>query len=219
MPFQNPESARNNFGPVAPARTTSRDQLLDEPQRSAGRVRGPLPRADVHHLAGPGASREDRVIAAPDGCTRNRRPACHTHRPRRRTNRDPRQAARSPGPAPAAHARPQAVSQHLVELSDVPESERPQERSQPSTVPPLHAPSTALVCPERNTSQSSMQSAPSAHRDTNVMTLRPGFAAPTRSPRFTVPSIRASIPSRSASTAGNSTPAFATDPLIIEHDP
>ena len=64
-----------------------------------------------------------------------------------------------------------------------------------------------------------MQSAPSAIADTSVMTLRPGFAAPARSPRSTVRSTSASIPSRSASTAGSSTPAFATDPLVIEHDP
>jgi hypothetical protein len=32
-------------------------------------------------------------------------------------------------------------------------------------------PSTRLVCPERNTSQSSMQSAPSIIADTKVMTL------------------------------------------------
>ena len=55
-----------------------------------------------------------------------------------------------------------------------------------------------------------MQSAPSAIADTNVITLRPGFAPPSRSPRSTAPSTSASIPSRSASTAESSTPAFAT---------
>ena len=51
---------------------------------------------------------------------------------------------------------------------------------------------------------------PEAHRDTKLISLRPGFAAPARSPRSTVCSTRPSIPSRSASTAGSRTPAFAT---------
>ena len=51
--FQNPESARNSFGPVAPARSDTRDQFFDEPQRAAGGVRRPLPGADVQHLTGP----------------------------------------------------------------------------------------------------------------------------------------------------------------------
>jgi hypothetical protein len=55
-----------------------------------------------------------------------------------------------------------------------------------------------------------MQSAPSAIAEISDITLRPGFAAPARSPRSTVPSTSVSIPSRSASSAGSSTPAFAT---------
>jgi hypothetical protein len=71
-------------------------------------------------------------------------------------------------------------------------------------------PNTTGVCPERNTSQSSMQSAPKHIADTKLITLRPAFAAPARSPRSTVRSTNASIPSRSARIAGSSTPAFAT---------
>jgi len=46
-------------------------------------------------------------------------------------------------------------------------------------------PSSASVRPARSTSQSSMQSAPNAIAETSVITLRPGFAAPPRSPRST----------------------------------
>jgi hypothetical protein len=55
-----------------------------------------------------------------------------------------------------------------------------------------------------------MQSAPRHTAETKLITLPPAFADPTRSPRSTVRSITASIPSRSASTAGSSAPAFAT---------
>jgi len=59
-------------------------------------------------------------------------------------------------------------------------------------------------------SQSSMQSAPSAIALTSVITLRPGLAAPARSPRSTRASTNCSIPKRRASNAGSITPAFAT---------
>ena len=71
-------------------------------------------------------------------------------------------------------------------------------------------PRTAAVWPERSTPQSSMQSAPSAIALIIVITLRPGFAAPARSPRSTRASTSASIPNRPASSAGSNTPAFAT---------
>jgi hypothetical protein len=55
-----------------------------------------------------------------------------------------------------------------------------------------------------------MQSAPSAIAEMSVMTLRPGCAAPGRSPRSTVWSTSCSIPNRVARAAGSITPAFAT---------
>ena len=59
---------------------------------------------------------------------------------------------------------------------------------------------------------------PERHRWTPASSpCAPAFAAPARSPRSTVRSTSASIPSRSASIAGSNTPAFATDPLVIEH--
>ena len=216
--FQNPESARNSFGPVAPARATRGMQLLDEPQRTARGVRRALPRADVQHLAGLCAGREDRVIPPLVGV-----PIAGTllviaidltdEANRHRQRVDPRPGQRPP-PTPA-------------------ERQSASTRSSWRTCPKVNArrnvpnvdgaatrcPSTARVWPERNTSQSSMQSAPRHIADTKVITLRPGFAAPARSPRSTVRSTSASIPSRSASTAGSSTPAFATDPLVVEDHP
>ena len=55
-----------------------------------------------------------------------------------------------------------------------------------------------------------MQSAPKAIAETIVMTLRPAFAPPARSPRRTVRSTSCSIPSRWANSAGSITPALAT---------
>ncbi len=64
--------------------------------------------------------------------------------------------------------------------------------------------------PLRSTSQSSMQSAPSAMAASSVITLRPGLAAPAASPRSTHSSTSASIPSRAATVAGSTSPASAT---------
>lgn len=50
--FQNPESARATASARGRPRNT-RDELLDEPQRTAGGVRRALPGADVQHLASP----------------------------------------------------------------------------------------------------------------------------------------------------------------------
>jgi hypothetical protein len=71
-------------------------------------------------------------------------------------------------------------------------------------------PRTAAVWPERNRSQSSMQSAPSTIAEHMLITLRPGFAAPRRSPRSTHSPTSASKPRRRANNAGSITPAFAT---------
>jgi hypothetical protein len=57
---------------------------------------------------------------------------------------------------------------------------------------------------------SSMQSAPASIAWTRVSSLRPGWAAPGRSPRSITWSAACSMPSRSASVAGSSRPALAT---------
>jgi hypothetical protein len=64
-------------------------------------------------------------------------------------------------------------------------------------------PSTAAVCPDLSTSQSWMQSAPSAIAESIVIALRPGFAAPAWSPRSTRASTSCSIPNRWASSSSN----------------
>ena len=78
----------------------------------------------------------------------------------------------------------------LAELADMPESdrraERPQRRRRRHPVPQHRRGLT-----ERSMSQSSMQSAPSAIADTNIMTFRSGFATPARSPRSTTRSTNA----------------------------
>src|SRR5215218_8944009 len=84
-----------------------------------------------------------------------------------------------------------------------------------SQVPTVEAaitwcPSTLAVNPQRSSSTSSMQSPPATRAWTSVSSLRPGWAAPGRSPRSTSWSAVCSIPSRSASVAGNSSPAEAT---------
>ena len=82
--------------------------------------------------------------------------------------------------AGARRPRPrQAPGEHAIELADMPERERAQERAQRRG---RRDPMTQhrRVWPERSTSQSSMQSAPSAIAEHIVITLRPGFAAPGR---------------------------------------
>ena len=71
-------------------------------------------------------------------------------------------------------------------------------------------PSTSAVRPERNRSQPSMQSAPSAIAEISVITFAPSLPAPTRSPSTTRASTSASIPSRCASVPARTTPASAT---------
>jgi hypothetical protein len=64
--------------------------------------------------------------------------------------------------------------------------------------------------PDRNTSQSSIESAPSSIAWQSVNTFRPGPAPPGRPDRSTVSFTSRSIPSRPARLAGSSNPAFAT---------
>ena len=101
-----------------------------------------------------------------------------------------------------------SASAHLVELADMPEGEGAQRTSPASTAPGPGARAPLVSDPSAGTEQSSMQPAPRHIAETKLITLRPAFAAPGRSPRSTVRSITAAIPSRPASTAGNSTPAF-----------
>src|SRR5918994_2767687 len=115
----------------------------------------------------------------------------------------------SPGPAPAAHALARIWS---VTLSSWRTWPKVKARSQVPTVEAAITrwPSTLPVAPERSSSTSSMQSPPATSACTNVSSLRPGWAAPGRSPRSTSWLVACSTPSRSASVAGSSSPAEAT---------
>ena len=66
------------------------------------------------------------------------------------------------------------------------------------------------VRPARNTSQSSMQSAPSSIACTNDSTLRPGREAPGRPPSRTAASTSASIPNLRPSVTASISPALTT---------
>jgi len=105
--------------------------------------------------------------------------------------------------------RPRFEAQDAIELADVPE--RKPRRNVPSVEGAItRCPSTSAVRPARNTSQSSMQSAPSAIPEISVITFAPSMPAPTRAPRSTRSSTSDSIPSRPASVADKTTPASAT---------
>ena len=70
--------------------------------------------------------------------------------------------------------------------------------------------STAAVAPERSTSAWSMCEPPATMACTNVSTLRPGIAPPTRPKRPTVALTRDSRSRRATSVATNNKPALAT---------
>src|SRR6266540_3746578 len=114
----------------------------------------------------------------------------------------------SPGPAPAAHARMSSCSVSRSSWRTCPKvNER---RNVPSVEGAMTRwPSTVAVCPQRSTSASSMQSPPASIEWTRVNSLRPGRAAPGRSPRSISASAVCWMPSRSASVAGSSRPALA----------
>jgi len=62
-----------------------------------------------------------------------------------------------------------------------------------------------------------MQSPPATMACTRVSSLRPGRAAPGRSPKSTSWSVACSIPSRSAKVAGSSSPA-GDSVLVVDGD-
>jgi hypothetical protein len=70
--------------------------------------------------------------------------------------------------------------------------------------------SSSAVRPDRSTSQSSIESAPSTIAEISVITFDPALAAPIRRPSPTNRSISAAIPNRAASVAANTTPASET---------
>jgi hypothetical protein len=113
------------------------------------------------------------------------------------------------GPAPAAQAR-------AIESASTRSSRRTcpnvnERRKVPSVEGAIARwPSSAAVPPARSTSQPAIESAPSAIACSSEQILRPGLAAPGRSPSATVRSTSRSIPSRSISVPVNATPALAT---------
>src|SRR5712691_7203412 len=115
-------------------------------------------------------------------------------------------AARSRAGRPGS---PDRLRQHPIKLAHMPEAERAQEGAERRGR--HHAVSKQrLGAPARSTSQSSIESAPSAIACTSEQTLRPGFAAPARWPRSTIWSTSRSRPSRLIRVLVNITPALAT---------
>ncbi len=114
----------------------------------------------------------------------------------------------SPGPAPAAHARPRTCP---VSRSSWRVWPKVNARRNVPTVDGASTrwPSTVAVDPQRSTSTSSMQSPPARIPWTRVSSLAPGWAAPGRCPRSMSWSAACSIPSRSVRVAGSSRPALA----------
>ena len=110
-----------------PSATNASEQLLDEAGGAALRVCFAFAVADMQHLAGVGASREDRVVAEPAGVAVGRAlllitvdladEAVDVDHQRQLT----RSRAGIPGP-------PERPVDDQVELADMPERERPQER-------------------------------------------------------------------------------------------
>jgi hypothetical protein len=136
-------------------------------------------------------------------------PSTGTHGSRRSWSPRPRLAARRR--AGAGRPRPPKDRRgHLVKLTGVP---KVNERGKAPTVEAAITwwPTTLPVAPERSNFTSSMQSPPATMTCTSVSSLRPGRARPGRSPRSTTWSVTYSIPSRSASVAGSSSPALATE--------
>jgi hypothetical protein len=138
------------------------------------------------------------------GCSRSRRPACGRRAPRRWWSpRSPQAAHRRAGarcPRP-----PKDRLGQLVELADAAEGEAAQPR--PHRGGGHHRwPSTLPVDPVRSSStSSSMQSPPATIAWTTVSSLRPGRAAPGRSPR----SSAGRWPARSPAAAPGSRAAAA----------
>ena len=115
----------------------------------------------------------------------------------------------SPGPAPAAQAR--ASSSRVTRSSWRAWPQRKLRRNVPRVDGAFTVqPSTRPVPPERSASASSMQSPPASAEATRVSSLSPAFARPGAAPRSRWASVSSRRPSRSASVAGSSRPAWST---------
>ena len=127
--------------------------------RRRGRCWPALAQPGVQHLAAVGAGGQQRVVAEPVGCSRSWRPAWRARGPRRwwspRRWSSARRRARRPPPTPG-----QRRLGEPVELADVPEGERAQERPHRGGRHHPVAEHAARSTRQRNTSASSMQSPP-----------------------------------------------------------
>ena len=114
----------------------------------------------------------------------------------------------APGPAPAAQARLIASPSTRSSWRTWPKVKA--RRKVPSVEGAIALwPSSASVAPPRSTSVSSIESAPAAIAWIRVSTLRPGRAAPARSPSRTILSTICSMPSRLLKVAIRTSPALA----------
>jgi hypothetical protein len=120
--------------------------------------------------------------------------------------------ARAHAGRPRAHV---ALPEPRVELADMPERERAQERRKRRRAG-IQPPSSRPVRPARSTPPSSMLSAPSAIANSSAITLpaRVGGPGPVAGAAARDSSANASIPSRSARVATG----VADDALIVELD-
>ena len=127
--FQNPESARSSLGPVAPARVILRDQFFGEAQHPALGVRRAMTQPHMQHLAGVRARGHDRVIPKLLGVPEPGAlllVAAHLADEAVDVDDQPAGAGASAGlPRPR-----ERLTEDLVELANMPEGERPQERAQ-----------------------------------------------------------------------------------------
>jgi hypothetical protein len=127
LEFQNPESALSSRSPRAPARSTL--AALAEAQHPLLRVRRPLAHPDVQHLARVRARREDRVVAQQLGVPVGRaalQAAADLADEAVDIDDEPAitgTRARLPRPL-------NRLAEQRVELADMPERKRPQERPQ-----------------------------------------------------------------------------------------
>ena len=153
-------------------------------------------------------------------CIHSWRPACHGRRPRRRTNRRPQPVAPRQGPrrqpTPATGTPPARLSSwrtcpKVKVRRNVPSVDGARTRC-PST--------TSVSDPSAAPTQSSMQSAPSAHRgDQASSPCGPRSRLPDGRRDHTVRSITASIPEPPSEHRRQQHARVRDHPLIVEHDP
>jgi hypothetical protein len=174
--FSNPRVRADHDLALVTGAAHAGEQLVDEPVSATLRVRLALAAADVDDLTGVGTGRDDRVISVGARVPvagallliavdlADEAVQIHDQRPTARTR------ARLPRPR-------ERNVQHPVELANMPERERAQER--PERRGRHHSiPRIRLVDPARSTFMSSMPSAPASIPCTSVITLRPGNDAP-----------------------------------------